>query len=384
MNVVSALVALIAAACSSNTVRVSPPRPDSAYNAQLASGMTHQYRWYAAGPWAVHTISVDPGACGTTFRTIKAQDRAIGRETTSSMARRANALVAINADFFSFDPAGVSEGPQIQNGNLLKSEGSHREAIEDRVLRLQPVFAFTRTGKAILAHTRLRGEVRARRIGVPLAGVNVRVRNDSAFVFTSFYGDVTPADSAALELVARGGVIVGIDSTAAGVAIPADGFVVAARGGTRSQFARSNVGDSIRWAARFDGLTNVFEMVGGYPMLLLDARPVHHDETGLRTTFADRRHPRAAIGRDKRGRIHIVVVDGRRPGYSDGMTLQELADYLLAHGVADALNLDGGGSATLIVRGEIANRPTDASGERAVANALVVVEGWRESCSRNR
>src|SRR5688572_10425209 len=389
MIVVSALVVLIGAACSSSAPRLNPPTPDSTYSAQIATGLTHQYRWYAAGPWAVHTLTLDTRRCAVGFRSTKAQNRVVGRETTGAMFRRAAliaanpVLAAVNADFFSFEPPGVSEGPQIIGGALLKSEGSHREAIEDRGLRLQPVFAFTRNGKSVITHTRLRGEVRVGPTTLPLAGVNVRARADSAFVFTPFFGDTTATDSSAIELIARDGVIVGIDSTAAGVQIPANGFVVALRAG-RAQLNSIRVGQNIRWQASFDGLDNVAEMVGGYPMLLLDGKPVHHDEAGLRATFSDRRHPRAAIARDKGGRVYIVTVDGRRPGYSEGMTLQELGEYLLAHGMVDALNLDGGGSTTLVVRGEIVNRPTDASGERPVANALLVVEGWPDSCSRKR
>jgi exopolysaccharide biosynthesis protein len=353
----------------------------------VTNNIVHEYRWYAAGPWAVHVLTIDPRGCAVGFRSIKAQDRAVGRETTSSMFRRAalisatTVFAAINADFFSFEPPGISEGPQVLGGVLLKSEGTHREAIEDRMLRLQPVFAFTRDGKAVIRHTRMQGEVQVGISVVPLAGVNVRARADSAFVFTPFFGDTTPTDSSAIELIARDGVVVRIDSSAAGVRIPPNGFVVAMR---RDRLPALGVGESIRWDARFDGMSNVAEMIGGYPMLLQDGKPVHHNEAGLRETFADRRHPRAAIARDKRGRVYIVAVDGRRPGYSDGMTLQELGEYLLAHGAVDALNLDGGGSTTLVMRGEIVNRPTDANGERPVANALLVVEGWPDSCSGKR
>jgi hypothetical protein len=338
----------------------------------------------------VHTLTIDPRGCAVGFRTVKAHERVVGRETTSDMFRRvalisaSTVFAAVNADFFSFDPPGISEGPQISGGVLLKSEGSHREAIEDRLLRLQPVFAFTRAAKPIITHTRMRGEVHAGNLALPLAGVNVRTRTDSAFVFTPFYGATTPTDSAALEVIADDGRIVGIDSSATGVRIPARGFVVAVRGAARNRISMVRPGDAIRWDARFDGMSNVAEMIGGYPMLLLNSKHVHHNEVGLRTTFADRRHPRAAIARDRQGRVSIVAVDGRRPGYSEGMTLQELGDYLLAHGAVDALNLDGGGSTTLVIRGQIVNRPTDANGERPVANALLVVERWPDSCSRNR
>jgi exopolysaccharide biosynthesis protein len=55
------------------------------------------------------------------------------------------------------------------------------------------------------------------------------------------------------------------------------------------------------------------------------------------------------------------------------MTLPELAQLLEALGVDEALNLDGGGSSTLVVDGRPANRPSDPEGERAVVNALALV-----------
>ena len=54
------------------------------------------------------------------------------------------------------------------------------------------------------------------------------------------------------------------------------------------------------------------------------------------------------------------------------MSLPELTDLLLRLGARDGLNLDGGGSSTMVVRGDIVNRPSDAQGERAVGNAFVL------------
>jgi len=67
-----------------------------------------------------------------------------------------------------------------------------------------------------------------------------------------------------------------------------------------------------------------------------------------------------------------VEVDGRQT-FSVGMTLNELATYLLKLGCTDAMNLDGGGSATLWYVGKVCNRPSDGR-ERPVANALVVTK----------
>ena len=74
------------------------------------------------------------------------------------------------------------------------------------------------------------------------------------------------------------------------------------------------------------------------------------------TEFADRifkslRHPRTAVGVDSsKGKVWLLVVDGRQPGVSEGATLDELKKMLKDEGATDALNLDGGGSSTLVQR----------------------------------
>jgi exopolysaccharide biosynthesis protein len=118
-------------------------------------------------------------------------------------------------------------------------------------------------------------------------------------------------------------------------------------------------------------------------MLLQKGQAVLHSEPGLRPAFSESRHPRTAIGVDRKGHIHMITVDGRQPGYSAGMSLQELGNFLLAHGITDALNFDGGGSTTLVIRGQIVNRPSDSNGERAVANALLLIdESAAAGCAR--
>jgi exopolysaccharide biosynthesis protein len=127
------------------------------------------------------------------------------------------------------------------------------------------------------------------------------------------------------------------------------------------------------------------EAVGGRPRLLRDSVIVPEVDTGGNPGFAAGRHPRTAVGIANNGkRLILVVVDGRRAAYSDGMTLRELATLMLALGARDALNLDGGGSTTMLIesnatkRLEIVNRPSDPQGERAVGDALAIVRGCRD------
>jgi exopolysaccharide biosynthesis protein len=79
----------------------------------------------------------------------------------------------------------------------------------------------------------------------------------------------------------------------------------------------------------------------------------------------------AGVRRD--GTLLLVTVDGRRPGWSAGVTLSEGARVMRSLGARDALNLDGGGSTGMAVRGRRISLPSDPSGERRVSDAIVVL-----------
>ena len=88
--------------------------------------------------------------------------------------------------------------------------------------------------------------------------------------------------------------------------------------------------------------------------------------------FINMRHPRTVIGVDRSGFIWLAAVDGRQPEHSVGMTLEELERLCDRLQLTDALNLDGGGSTTMVVRDAIVNRPSDVGGPRRVSDAILV------------
>jgi exopolysaccharide biosynthesis protein len=85
------------------------------------------------------------------------------------------------------------------------------------------------------------------------------------------------------------------------------------------------------------------------------------------------RHPRTMFGVDRDGYAWLVTVDGRQPDASAGMTLLELQRLAKRIGLTDALNLDGGGSTTMVIAGTIVNQPSDPTGARTVSDVLLVV-----------
>ncbi|MEV5068691.1 phosphodiester glycosidase family protein [Microbacterium sp. LMI12-1-1.1] len=83
--------------------------------------------------------------------------------------------------------------------------------------------------------------------------------------------------------------------------------------------------------------------------------------------------PRTAVGVIDENRLVFVVVDGRQSGYSEGVTLTELADIMIDLGATTAYNLDGGGSSTMYFNGEVINSPSNG-GERATSDILYIAD----------
>jgi exopolysaccharide biosynthesis protein len=168
--------------------------------------------------------------------------------------------------------------------------------------------------------------------------------------------------------------------------------VFLAHGSARDWARRRSPGDTVAWradvvvvppewssAAPGEGrgaqtaamAAPVREAVGGFPELLRDGRPVL-DQQRVVPAFGVNRHPRTAIGWSGADRLFLVVVDGRQPDASVGMSLDELTWVFQRLGATHAVNLDGGGSSAMVVQGRVVNSPSDREGERAVGNALVL------------
>ncbi len=126
--------------------------------------------------------------------------------------------------------------------------------------------------------------------------------------------------------------------------------------------------------------TDVEHAVGGYYVLLKDGK---FGDLAVYEPFGCKRHPRTAVGICPDGRFIVLVVDGRIPEYSNGATLLDLALFLKSLGATDALNLDGGGSSTFLVKNgegfELLNNPADLVRPtekliRPIFNSVLIVE----------
>lgn len=124
--------------------------------------------------------------------------------------------------------------------------------------------------------------------------------------------------------------------------------------------------------ARWEHDIEAEDVVTTGPVLLIggEAEPIVSND------FNRRRNPRTAVGRRPDGTVLLVVADGRN-AEAAGLSMPELQQVMLSLGCCDAINLDGGGSTAMVVRGEVVNHPSDnkrfdSAGERSVANAVIV------------
>lgn len=126
----------------------------------------------------------------------------------------------------------------------------------------------------------------------------------------------------------------------------------------------------------------VRDAIGAGPALVVDGqtRITTDEEVFFGTTIPDV-HPRTAAARTVDGSLILMVVDGRQPG-SRGVNLEELAALLRGVGAVDAVNLDGGGSSTLVVNGTLVNRPVGVALQREVMSAIGTFCGAPEEMSR--
>ena len=334
------------------------------------------------GPWSGKVVSVGPSAVWR-LDTVLAQDALPGLETTSSIARRTGALVAVNGDFALAGGrpahAFAKEGRLLQTPQLL----GRNVAVEAR--SGAPHLGFPTVDVDL--HLPERGTT------APITRVNSGAAGSEALALTTREGGsaapepasscaarVQPSGTATLDATGRAVVPYDVvDVRCDGTSPPGAGDLISAsRGGRWAPLVQSLlVGEPVRvsWSV---GWRDVLDTIGGNPTLLEGGRVVEGNVSG--TDGFSARNPRTAVGYRPDGTVLLVTVDGRGADGSVGMSLRELAQLFVRLGASDALNLDGGGSTTMVIGREVQNSPSDGP-ERPVSSALVLRAGSRPSGS---
>ncbi|WP_425425316.1 phosphodiester glycosidase family protein [Amycolatopsis saalfeldensis] len=289
------------------------------------------------------------------------------RTPLSQQVARTGAVAGVNGDFFDISATGAPIGVGIDHGQLQTAPAAGHNTTA----------AITDEGKAKLADIFLEATVtmpdgRA----VPATNFNSPVLGPGALgVYTPLWGASARTTSVAgaqrvAEAEIRDGVVTQVRTAPADGPIPAGSTVLLGREAGADTVSALHVGDrvGVSYAPRSDA-GKIAVAVGGNEALLKDGRPQPVDDVTLA--------PRTAVGFSADGRrMWLVTIDGRQAD-SRGMTELELARQMKALGADDAINLDGGGSSTLLARDEgeaapsVRNSPSDG-GERLVPNGIGV------------
>jgi uncharacterized protein YigE (DUF2233 family) len=332
-----------------------------------------------AGPIAVSLLKLDPAKVRIT--TALSNEEVLDTEAVVDIATRRGAIAAVNGGFFNIN--GEPLGLLKIAGELVSDSAAFKGAL---VLRDAPSGHQLLTFDQVAAKMTLTFAAEGRTWSVPIDGVDTTRERGRLMLYTPAYHTDSDTAPKGTEWVLDGHPL-RVMAMRPGVGrsgIPRHGAVLSFGGTTLSPALAALTNDvevtmtttwrSIRGLPS-DTFDTADDIVGGVGLLRRDGVVVDNWKVeGLATdSFTGARHPRTMIGLDRQGQVWLAAVDGRVPNYSLGMTfsdLERLSDRLQ---LTDALNLDGGGSTTMVVKGQVVNRPSDPGGARPVGDALIVL-----------
>lgn len=296
----------------------------------------------------------------------------ISKMSNRMVSKGEQIIAGINSDFFGGDPY-VAENSMVKSGNVFKGVNINRSLI-----------GFSNENVPCINKFRFNGFIQSDENKIRIDQMNAFSDTDKVFLFNKNYSiDID------LQKEQSGIIIQPISDTSnyglneykivkiLNEKLPK--FVFGDRNliilpSDYINLYNLNEGKKILVNLSFDpSIKDLYTLVGGLPRLMEGGKPID-DFTGREGMFNKKffgKNPRTAIGYNlKSNKMHIVAVDGRRDNYSVGMTLKELSYYMFSLGCEEALNFDGGGSTTLVIRDTVQNIPTDFFGERKVFNGL--------------
>ncbi len=358
------------------------PFSDTVSTSIVAPGVIHT-QYTLPGPFTIDVLQIDITNPHISFESYKPS----GGLTKTTVQAASNdkaghrVLGAVNADFFSFE-TGWPINNQVVNGKPVQGQSTIKSQFVFTKDRKVYIDGFTFSGKVFFKN----GQV------TNVNKVNYTRDANQMVLYTSFKGATTGTDGTGSEVILNllSPEWIMNDTLTFSVSqkfngnssIPQNGAVLSGSG-TAATFLSTNivVGDTIKIFLAVDPRTagavvkNITQSISGNGRLIKNgvAYPVIGDYDQSGASFNDARHPRTFIGQNNDStKIFFCTVDGRQ-STSLGMSFTEMANFLLSIGVKNAFNLDGGGSTTMVVRGQVVNSPSDPSGERSVANTLQVI-----------
>ncbi|HEX2926704.1 MAG TPA: phosphodiester glycosidase family protein [Ruminiclostridium sp.] len=343
----------------------------------LTSGVTlEKYDRLTTSGWIKSDVlRVDLSNENVKVDTLLNKNSVVGTSTVLNLAKSSGAIAAVNGSFYDFGSTGkgYAYGPEISSGDIKLA--ATRNNTDTATFLLDDlnnaVYSYLNTTVNLITP---KGE---KKIAASYNRYNGTFNGLS--ILDSKWGSKTPGATSKypnwIEMIVVDGAVKEFSENKPGIVMPANGFVVVGTG-SHIQYLKDNfkVGDPVNYEITMNVDTTKMKMaLTGGTLLVKDDKVLTsftHNPVSPST-----RAPRTAIGTSKDGKTLIVAtVDGRISG-SIGMTQAELASYMHELGCYNALNLDGGGSTTLVAREQgttglnVENKPSDGF-QRAVTASL--------------
>ncbi len=318
------------------------------------------------GPVVANAIELDLDNKNISFKVALPDRKKIkGKETLSNLVKSEMAFAGINANFFDVK-AGNPLGALITDGSWVTGPIYNRPAIGfneknkpfvDKVMLVGKVNVYRGFRKKLVSMFEIDG------LNTPF-GLYNRVG-----YFTKDFDEIFTIPKHKEAVLVVKGCIKKIKGDS--LEIPEDGYALLVSDIYHFNKIKRKDCLSINWVSDPDW-SHITEAVSGGPYLIKHGDVfIDLEEEKFKFTQKDTFAPRSAIGIGKNGKLFLVTVDGRRNGYSVGVTFEELAKILKNLDIKEAINLDGGGSSTLVLDNEIINSLSEHH-ERKISNALLV------------
>ena len=337
-------------------------------DAEVAWGLKYKEVSYIdwQGPVFYTILDLDLNRRNLYFQPVLARGQVAGLESLEAIVRRTGALAGINGGYFdSTRPLGL-----LYIDNTIVSE-----PVKDRTALL-----LTEDNRVIFDRVSWQGYLVHPDVKLQFHGVNRRPGNNQITVFNAYYGkEAPPIKLGMVELVVQDNLIkktnyyIDNNSNSRGSEIPDNGYIIQTHGKACQDLLTFRPGDPIYLENLFEPDFNEYRIrtaISAGPRLLKDGKiSISSREEEFQADIAVGRAPRSAVGLTRDNRLVFFTIDGRQPGYSVGVTLQQLAEFMKNYGVVDGMNLDGGNSASMVVRGFTMNNPLT---ERLINNAIII------------
>lgn len=312
-------------------------------------------KYYQGSPVRINVIEVNSNINPDLQLTPSLASDTLGTKSTiTNIARKNNAIVAINGTFFK-----PSTGVPL--GTLMINKKMYTGPIYNRVA--MGIF----DNGYDMARIQLNANLKAFGKTLQVDNINQpRMLSTYVIVYTHEWGKTAPpSPKYGKQIAVKDNKIVEVSTSA--LEIPEDGFVVVGPAQVLDKF--SDAKDIKLEVSTIPNWNDVNHIISGGPYLVKNGQ-VYVDISEQKLGSIGGRNPRTAVGYTSNNNLIIVTVDGRESS-SIGMTLNELANFMKSIGCYNAMNLDGGGSTVLYINGRVVNHP-QVHGGIALSNALTL------------